>query len=319
MDEKGCRLACPTGEEVVVPIGIKEMYMGIPENRLSLTVVESISADGTAIPPLVIVPGTNIMHLWFSENMTGLEVVTVSPSGYTNEEICLTWLDHFINSIKCGVTEPWHILLIDGATCHNAPDFILKAKIHYIWVVKYPSHQTHLIQPLDVGCFRQWKRYQQSTIMNAIRSFKAEYNVQSFFRDLPQIRAYTFTVRTIKHSFKNAGVWPVSFKMVKKKLKEYRRKTRKDTGLDTLEYGSNTESNSEEDEEEVNQEANQELIANPQLAIEYELPQLQVRQTLIPTTKQFTILTTLLRRFKLPSPLLLVLDLRFSIKLQVLY
>jgi hypothetical protein len=39
MDEKGARIAVPAGEEVVVPIGIKEMYVGVPENRLSLTIV----------------------------------------------------------------------------------------------------------------------------------------------------------------------------------------------------------------------------------------------------------------------------------------
>src|SRR2546421_332473 len=31
MDEKGARICVPAGEEVVVPIGIKEMYTGIPE------------------------------------------------------------------------------------------------------------------------------------------------------------------------------------------------------------------------------------------------------------------------------------------------
>jgi hypothetical protein len=74
---------------VVVPVRIKEMYVEVPENRLSVTVVESISADGKAIPPLVIVPGRNIMMSWFSEQMTGAEVVSLSPSGYTNEGICM--------------------------------------------------------------------------------------------------------------------------------------------------------------------------------------------------------------------------------------
>jgi hypothetical protein len=46
---------------VVVSIGIKEMYVGVPENRLSLTIIKSISADGKAIPPMVIVPGVTIM------------------------------------------------------------------------------------------------------------------------------------------------------------------------------------------------------------------------------------------------------------------
>jgi hypothetical protein len=265
MDEKGARIACPAGEEVVVPVGIKEMYVGIPENRMSLTVIESISADGKAIPPVVIVPGTMIMVSWFHENMTGHEVVTVSPTGYTNVGICIAWLDHFIKHNNCGPDEPWHILLIDGATCHEAPEFILKAKMNRIWIVKFPSHQTHLIQPLDVGCFRQWKRHQQSAIMNAIRSYEAEYNVQSFFRDLPQLREKTFTKRTIKHSFQNAGIWPVSFRAVKKKLKEYGKKRKRDTGLEFLEYGSASDSDSETEPAPV---------PDPQLQEEYHLPSL---------------------------------------------
>jgi hypothetical protein len=155
MDEKGCRIACPSGEEVVVPIGIKEMYVGVPENRLSVTVVESISADGKAIPPLVIVPGRNIMVSWFSENMTEAEVVTVSPSGYTNEGICMQWLDHFIQHNDCGPNKPWRILLLDGATCHEADDFIIKSKMNHIWIVKFLSHQTYLTQLANVGYFRQ--------------------------------------------------------------------------------------------------------------------------------------------------------------------
>jgi hypothetical protein len=38
-------------------------------------------------------------------------------------------------------------------------------------------------------------------------------------------------VRRIKHAFQNSVFWPVSFKAVKKKLKEYDKKSKKDTGL----------------------------------------------------------------------------------------
>jgi hypothetical protein len=96
------------------------MYVGVPENRLSLTIIERISTDGKAISPVVIVPGSTIMVTWFHENMTGHEVITVSPTAYTNEGICMTYLDHFIKHNNCGPSEPWHILLIDGATCHEA-------------------------------------------------------------------------------------------------------------------------------------------------------------------------------------------------------
>ena len=64
IDKKGAWIACLAKEEVVVLIRIKEMYVGVPENRLSLTIVESISADGKAIPPLVIVPSVTITTVW---------------------------------------------------------------------------------------------------------------------------------------------------------------------------------------------------------------------------------------------------------------
>jgi hypothetical protein len=62
IDEKGAWIACPAREEVVVPIRIKEMYVRVLKNCLSLTIVESISADGIAIPPLVIVLSITIIE-----------------------------------------------------------------------------------------------------------------------------------------------------------------------------------------------------------------------------------------------------------------
>jgi hypothetical protein len=82
------------------------MYVGVPENRLSLTIIKSISANGKAIPPVVIVPRLMIMVAWFHENMTGHKVITVSPTGYTNEGICMTYLDYFIKHNNCGLNKP---------------------------------------------------------------------------------------------------------------------------------------------------------------------------------------------------------------------
>jgi hypothetical protein len=45
--------------------------------------------------------------------------------------------------------------------------------------------------------------------------------------------------------FQNSGIWLVSFKAVKKKLKEYDKKSKKDTGLAFLKYGSESESEAE--------------------------------------------------------------------------
>ena len=61
MDEKGACVCMLVGEEVVVPIGIKEMYIGIPKNRLSVIVIKCISANRRAIPLVIIVPSVMII------------------------------------------------------------------------------------------------------------------------------------------------------------------------------------------------------------------------------------------------------------------
>ncbi|PVH68242.1 hypothetical protein DL98DRAFT_441657 [Cadophora sp. DSE1049] len=121
------------------------MYTGILENRMFVTVIECIRANGIAIPLMIIVKGKLIIADWFFEKMTGLEVVTVFESGYTNNGITIRWLDYFIEYNNCGPDKPWHLLLFNGQLCHEADNFILKAKANKIWIIKFPLYQTHLL------------------------------------------------------------------------------------------------------------------------------------------------------------------------------
>jgi hypothetical protein len=100
--------------------------------------------------------------------------------------------------------------------------------------------------------------------------YKPEYNVQCFFCDLPGIREKTFTVRIIKYAFQNTGIWPVSFKAVRRKLKEYGKKGRKDTGLQFLEFGSESETESDAE----NAENIRFTTPAPAPVYEYQLPTL---------------------------------------------
>jgi hypothetical protein len=64
--------------------------------------------------------------------MTEHELITVFKLRYTNEGIYIAWLNHFIKYNDCRLDKEWHILLIDSATCYNANNFIIKAKINKI-------------------------------------------------------------------------------------------------------------------------------------------------------------------------------------------
>jgi hypothetical protein len=93
---------CPVGEEVDILIGIKEMYIGVLQNRFSVIVIEYISANRKSIPLLVIIPGVMIIETWFHEKITRHKFIIVSLSNYTNEGICILWPDYFIKYNNCG-------------------------------------------------------------------------------------------------------------------------------------------------------------------------------------------------------------------------
>ncbi|RPB04969.1 hypothetical protein L873DRAFT_1840235 [Choiromyces venosus 120613-1] len=74
MDESGVRIGCPTGEIIIVLIQVKELYTASLENHKSLTIIETICADGREPPPLVIIcPGEKIMENCIQDNLTGAE------------------------------------------------------------------------------------------------------------------------------------------------------------------------------------------------------------------------------------------------------
>ena len=227
MDESGARVGCPGGEEVIVPTEVKELYTASPENRKSVTVIETIIADGREpLPPFVIAPGKKIMDNWIHKKLIGNEMVAATPTGYTNNQIALQYMDHLIKYSHAGPNKCWKILLLDSHESHITPEFQLKAAENHIKLFYFPSHLTHALQPLDVGIFRPWKHYHKLAVQNAIRSLDFEYSITSFFRDLTSIRTQTFQYHTIVNCFQDSGIWPPSAKAGIKKMRSYQKKKR---------------------------------------------------------------------------------------------
>jgi hypothetical protein len=67
-----------------------EGYIGTPENRKSLTIIETISADGRPpIPSVIICLGRKIIESYIQPYLSGGEVIDLSETGYTNERVAM--------------------------------------------------------------------------------------------------------------------------------------------------------------------------------------------------------------------------------------
>ena len=54
------------------------------------------------------------MESWYHKNLKGEERITVSDSGYTNSELALEYLKHFIKHTHSNETTPPKLLLMDS-------------------------------------------------------------------------------------------------------------------------------------------------------------------------------------------------------------
>ena len=69
MDEQGIGLGvCNNSQVLLGASGKRQIYIQSPENREWVSVLESISASGKHIRPLVIFKGNDILTSWFTEN-----------------------------------------------------------------------------------------------------------------------------------------------------------------------------------------------------------------------------------------------------------
>ncbi|RPA96090.1 hypothetical protein L873DRAFT_1695567, partial [Choiromyces venosus 120613-1] len=122
------------------------------------------------------------------------------------------------------------ILLLDCHITHHQDDFIIKCYKNHIVPFEFPSHLTHVLQPLDVRVFHPWKHYHNKAINHALHSLEIEYTISSFFCNLGPIHEQTFQPHTIKNSFKDSGMFPVSNKVALKKMWYYNNKAKHTIG-----------------------------------------------------------------------------------------
>ena len=220
MDETGFRIGCERAHYVVTLDPIKPLRMTDPDNRDYITSVECISSGGAVIPPLIIISGAHVLHKWSENNLDGDTLFTTSESGYSNDDIALDWLDHFIAHTARRRRGAWLLLIIDGFGSHMTIPFFEKAEANQILLFRLPAHSTHLTQPLDVGVFQPFKHYHTEAIDNAVRLGDTHFSKLEFLAAFQTMRDQTFKSSTIRHAFKITGIVPFNPEAVLEKIRD---------------------------------------------------------------------------------------------------
>lgn len=190
-----------------------------PGNREWVSVIQGINAAGWPIPPFIIFAGQYHLSAWYEGNDIPRDwAIVVSDNGWTTNEIGVEWLKHFIKHIEGRKVGARRLLIFDGHESYYSLNFQELCKENNIYTLCMLPHSSHLLQPLDVGCFSPLKRAYGRQIESLIRDSINHITKLEF---LPAFRAaydQSITKDNICASFRGAGLVPYNPEAVILKL-----------------------------------------------------------------------------------------------------
>ena len=207
MDETG--ITCVhRPRKIVASKGVRQVSkITSGERGKTVTVICAMSAVGTYLPPLFIFPRKRMVDTL----MNGAPPQSVglpSPSGWTDSDIFIDWLKHFVKFTNASTTNR-HVIVLDGHHSHKTLAAVDYARAHGIDMVTLPPHCTHNMQPLDRTFFKSVKSayaVESDTWMVSNPGKRISfYQMAGIFG-----RAYIRTSTQDKaiNGFKVCGLWP---------------------------------------------------------------------------------------------------------------
>jgi hypothetical protein len=188
-----------------------------PGNREWVTAIECIHLDGV-LPPTIIFKAKVFISAWCSIVPDNWRF-EVSNNGWTTDQIGISWLENsFIPYVKKRQHGAWSLLVMDGHGSHLTPQFDTLCMENNIVPICMPSHSSHLLQPLDVGCFGVLKHFYGQAVQDLARIGSTDIKKLDFLHLYPTTRAATYTTSTIASSFMASGIIPYAPEVVLSKL-----------------------------------------------------------------------------------------------------
>lgn len=158
VDESGIQLINKPGK-VLTAKGAKDVHVITPrEKGETVSLVACCNAEGSFLPPVIIMKGVNKKAEFADGLPHGSEVYMNKKSSYINSELFMRWFKYHFLPRK--PNEGQTILILDGHSSHsNSIDLLDLANDNGVTIICLPSHTTQALQPLDRSFFKPLKTF----------------------------------------------------------------------------------------------------------------------------------------------------------------
>ena len=208
-DEKGFAIGVAKKAKVICRRNRKNPRIRQPGNREWVTLFEAISAVGGTLPGFFIYMGE--AHLMGNHDYEERDDAAfgLSSTGWTNDRLGVRWLKEHFEPKTRSTPGKHRLLILDGHSSHLTVEFIEFAFAHDIHLLCFPSHSTHLLQPLDVGIFGPLAQYYSDEVDKWSRAHPYQVISKGDFFPLCQRARYAaLTEKNIKAAFAATGIFP---------------------------------------------------------------------------------------------------------------
>jgi hypothetical protein len=180
-----------------------------PGNREWVTVIQGVNSQGWAVPPFLIVAGKNHLASWYENSGFPSDwVIAVTENGWTTNERGMDWIQHFEKHTKTQSVGGYRLLVLDGHESHHSDKFEEYCKEHSIITLCMPAHSSHILQPLDVGCFSPLKKAYAQQIEDMMRAHITHITKDDFFPAFHAAFNIAMTESNIQGGFRGVGLLP---------------------------------------------------------------------------------------------------------------
>jgi hypothetical protein len=205
-DETGLDPQGGAPKRVITLRGAKSVPVRRGTDRENTSLLLAVSAAGASVPPLFIFKGTDFPSDLLDGAPAG-SCGTVTSSAFVDSAVFEEWIDHFMKHVP--PTRPI-LLVLDNHASHVGLSVQRKCIANDIHLLSFPPHTTHILQPLDGGCFRTFKSVWRDTMSD----WAVKHRAQSLPRHcraevVGHALLEAFSPLTIVNSWRSTGMWPV--------------------------------------------------------------------------------------------------------------
>lgn len=177
------------------------------ERGANITIISCINAIGNSIPPLFIFP-----RVFFKDHMLkGAPIGSVgvaNSSGWSNSDIFIKYLKHFINHSNASLQNKC-LLILDNHESHISVDALNLAKQSGIIMLTFPPHTSHKLQPLDRTVFGPLKKYYNTACNEWLLSHPGKMlSLYDVAECVGKAYPSAFTSKNILSGFAVSGIYP---------------------------------------------------------------------------------------------------------------